>query len=192
MASLPTPRITEEEYLQIERAADYKSEFADGEMFAMSGGTLSHSQLALNWGFELKLRLRGRECFVYNSDARIRTPRSGSYVYPDVSVVCGQPKTHQSSDDILTNPIVVIEVLSPSTEGYDRGKKFGLYREIESLQDYILVHTDSIHVEHFSRQPGSWLYRECEGVESIVSIASIGCDVRLGDAYEGIPGLPAA
>ena len=183
--------ISTEEYLQKERLADYKSEFVDGDIFALSGGSLVHSRLALKWGSELDLKLRGRNCSVYNSDARVRTNRSGSYVYPDVSVVCGQPTTHQASDDILINPIAVIEVLSPSTADYDRGKKFGLYREIESLQDYILVHTGSIHVEHFSRQPGSWLFREYSGAESVVSIASIGCDVLLGDVYEGIPGLAA-
>src|SRR5450631_4334752 len=121
MASLPTPRITEEEYLRLDRAAETKSEFVDGEMFAMAGGSLDHSILAGKWFVELSLKLRGRKCEVLNSDARIRTPGTGSYFYPDVSVACGQLQTHQSSDDILTNPVVVIEVLSPSTSGYDRG-----------------------------------------------------------------------
>ena len=184
MASLPTPRITEEEYLRLERAAEYKSEFVDGEIFAMSGGTRRHSRLAVNWIGELQLKLHGRGCSVFNSDLRIRTQSSGSYVYPDVSVVCGQPQTHESDDDdILTDPIVVIEVLSPSTADYDRGKKFELYREIPSLQDYILVHTGSVHVEQFTRQPGSWLFREYHGAESSVSIASINCTVLLGDVY---------
>jgi Uma2 family endonuclease len=191
MASLPTPRITEEEYLRLERAAEYKSEFVDGELFAMSGGSLPHSTLAANWIAELRPKLRGRDCIVLTSDARIRTQRSGSYVYPDVSVVCGKPQSHQSADDILTNPIVVIEVLSPSTADYDRGRKFELYREIASLQDYILVHTGSIHVEHFTRQPGSWLFREYYGTESSVPIGSIDCIVQLGDVYDGVPGLRA-
>ena len=192
MASLPTPRITEEEYLRLERAAEYKSEFVYGEIFAMSGGLLPHNVLAVKWSGELLSKLRGRDCLVLNSDQKVRTPSSGSYVYPDVSVVCGQPRMHQSAGDILTNPIVVIEVLSPSTESYDRGKKFALYREIASLQDYILVHTGSMHVEHFSRQPGSWLFREYHGAESAVTIASIDCTVLLGDVYEGVPGLPAS
>ena len=181
MASLPTPHISEEEYLRLERAAETKSEFVDGEIVARARVSLAESALAVHWMAELKPN--GRNCMVLTSDLRIRTPVTGSYVYPDVSVVCGKPRTHQHSDDILTNPTVVIEVLSPSTSGYDRGKKFDLYREIASLQDYILVHTDSVHVEHFTRQPGSWLYREYRGAESSISIESIDCAVLLGDVY---------
>ena len=175
MASFPIPHIAEEDYLRLERAAGTKSEFVGGEIFAMAGGSLPHLRLTRNWTIELGLKLRGRPCEVFNSDARIRTQRTGSYVYPDVSVFCGKPRTLQSAADILTNPIVVIEVLSPSTADYYRGKKFELYREIESLQDYILVHTSSVHVESFTRQPGSWLFREYHGAESVVPIASIDC-----------------
>jgi Uma2 family endonuclease len=186
MAESPIPRITEEEYLRLERAADYKSEFAGGEIFAMSGGTPLHSLLATNWSGELRSKLRGRNCLVFNSDLRVRTQRTGSYFYPDVSVVCGQPKVIQSSSDILTTPNVIIEVLSPSTADYDRGKKFELYREIDSLQEYILVHADSVHVEHFARQPGSWIFREYRGAESAIEIASIECTILLADVYDGL------
>jgi Uma2 family endonuclease len=188
MATAPTPRLTEEEYLRLERAAETKSEFVDGEMFAMSGGSRAHSALAANWIGELQSKLRGRNCIVFTSDLRIRTRRTGSYVYPDISVVCEEPQTNRNADDILPNPVVVIEVLSPSTEAYDRGKKFGLYREIPSLQDYILVHTDAVHVEHYSRQPGSWLFREFSGIDASVHIASIDCTVALKDVYEGVIG----
>jgi Uma2 family endonuclease len=191
MAGLPTPRITEEEYLRLERAAETKSELVHGEIFAMAVKPLVHAMLAAKWIAGLSLMLRGRDCILFNSQLRIRTQSSGSYVYPDASVVCGQPRTHQSADDILTNPIVVIEVLSPATADYDRGKKFELYREIASLQDYILVHTGSVHVEHFSRQPGSWLFREYRGAENSVTIASIDCTVLLGDVYDGIPDVIA-
>jgi Uma2 family endonuclease len=186
MASLPIPRITEEEYLRLDRAAETKSEFVDGEIFAMSGGSFPHSILAVKWMGELLSKLRGRNCVVFNSDERVRTPGSGSYVYPDVSVVCGKPQSHRASDDILTNPVVVIEVLSPSTEDYDRGKKFALYREIASLQDYLLVHSDEVHVESFTRQPEGWLLREYRGAEAAVPIASIDCAVLLGDVYAGV------
>ena len=186
MATAPTPHITEEEYLRLERAAETKSEFVDGEIFAMSGGTLPHGMLAMRWGGEILAKLKGRNCYVYSSDVKIRTRRSGSYVYPDVSVVCGKPQTHRNADDILTNPTVVIEVLSPSTKGYDRGKKFSLYREIPSLRDYILVHADAVLVEQYSRQPESWLFREYSGVESSVRIASIDCTVALKDVYDGV------
>jgi Uma2 family endonuclease len=186
MATAPTPRITEEDYLRLERAAETKSEFVDGEMFAMSGGSRAHSLLAVRWIFQLELKLREGNCSVFNSDLRIRTRRTGSYVYPDISVVCEEPQANRNADDILPNPVVVIEVLSPSTEAYDRGKKFGLYREIPSLQDYILVHTDAVHVEHYSRQAENWLLREYSGVESMVHIASIDCTVALKDVYEGV------
>ena len=185
MASLPIARLTEEEYLRQERAAETKSEFVDGEMFAMSGGTRAHSTLAVRWITQLSIKLEGRSCSVYNSDLKVRTRRTGSYLYPDVSVVCGESLTHQDADDLVTNPVVVIEVLSPSTEGYDRGKKFALYREVESLQDYVLVHTGEIHLEQFTRQPGNWLYREYTGAESTIRIESIGCEISLGDLYTG-------
>jgi len=192
MATAPVPRITEEEYLRLERAAVTKSEFVGGEIFAMSGGSLKHSMLAMKWAVELGLQLRGRNCTVLSSDAKVRTARTGSYVYPDLSVVCGNLQTHKSADDILTNPVVIIEVLSPSTEDYDRGKKFELYREIDSLQDYILVHCGSLHVETFTRQPSGWLFREYQDAESTVPIASIACAVRLGDVYGDLLDSPAA
>ena len=185
MAASSFPRITEAEYLRLERAAKEKSEFVGGGIFAMAGGTLLHNLLAANWSRELGLKLRGRNCLVFTSDARVRTQRTGSYVYPDVSVVCGQPQVIQNNSDILTSPNVVIEVLSPATADYDRGRKFDLYREIESLQEYILVHTDSAHVEHFTRQAGNWIFREYRGLESAVHIASIGCTILLADVYPG-------
>ena len=190
MASSPTSRITEEEYLRLERAAETKSELIHGEIVARPGGSLERVMLAARWSAELGLKLRGRDLMLFDSQLRIRTPDSGSYVCPDASVVRRQPQTHQSADDILTNPTAVIEVLSPSSEDYRWATTFEPYREIASLQDYILVHTGSIYVEHFSRQPGSWLFREYRGAESSVTIASIGCTVLLGDVYAGIPGLP--
>ena len=183
--------MTPVEYLRRERLAETKSEFVDGEIFAMSGGSPLHSLIAANWIWDLKNKLRGRNCHVFTSDLRIRTHRTGAYVYPDVSVVCGRTGTHRNADDILTNPIVVIEVLSPSTADYDRGKKFGLYREIASLQDYLLVTPDSAHVEHYSRQPESWLFREYSGIEATVHIASIECAIALRDIYDGVLEPPA-
>jgi Uma2 family endonuclease len=187
MATHSIPQVTEEEYLRLERAAEYKSEFVDGQILAMPGGSLRHSRLTVNWSVELSLQLRGRNCAVFSPDLRVRTATTGSYVYPDVSVLCGAPLLHQRGTDILTNPKVVIEVLSPSTANYDRGKKFELYREIASLQDYILTHTGSPHVEHVARQAdASWVFREYRGIESAVSIASIECSVRLADVYADV------
>src|SRR5437868_6630843 len=137
MASNPVSKLTEEQYLAMERAAEFKSEFLDGVMYAMSGGSLQHSALQRNIISQLDAKLQGSQCQVYTSDLRVRV--SGRmYAYPDISVVCGKPVLADSQKDVLLNPIVIIEVLSPSTEHYDRGVKFHLYRTIESLQEYIL------------------------------------------------------
>jgi Uma2 family endonuclease len=191
MATQSIPRVSEDEYLRLDRAAEYKSEFLDGEIFAMSGGSLRHSLLAGKWTALMINTLTGRNCHVFTSDARVRTSKTGSYLYPDVSVVCGGSKTHENSNDILINPQVVIDVLSPSTAGYDRGKKFERYREIESLRDYVLVHANSPHVEHFARQQdASWIFREYRGPEAVVPIASLDCTVSLAEAYSGVLDLP--
>jgi len=136
----------------------------------------------------LRSGLRSFGCRVFSSDVRVRTPSTGSYVYPDISVVSGEPIPHASSDDILTNPTVVVKVLSPSTSSYDRGEKFELYREIPSLRDYVLVHTDAVHVEHFARQSdSSWIFREYKGDDSTIDLKSINCSIRLGDVYTNLP-----
>lgn len=183
--------MSEDEYLRLERAAEYKSEFLDGEIFAMSGGSLRHSYLAVRWINQLSLQLGGKNCRVFSSDARVRTSKTGSYLYPDVSVVCGGPQTYENSNDILVNPQVVIEVLSPSTAGYDHGRNFERYREIASLRDYILVHADSPWVEHFARQPdASWIFREYRGLDGAVPISSLDCLVRLAEVYSDVLDLP--
>jgi Uma2 family endonuclease len=121
MATQGITKISEEEYLRLERAAEYKSEFIGGEIFPMPGGSFRRSELAVNWSAELRSRLRGLGCRVFSSDVRVRTPSTGSYVYPDVSVVSGEPVSHGGSDDILTNPTVLVDILSPS---YDHGERF--------------------------------------------------------------------
>ena len=188
MATQPVTKITEEEYLRLERAAEYRSEFIGGEIIAMPGGTFRHARLIMKWSTQLENKLTGTGCVPYPSSARVRTPSTGSYVYPDVSVVCGEPIPHSGSKDIITNPRVVFEVLSPSTSDYDRGKKFDLYREIPSLNEYVLVHTDAVQVDHFVRQPdGSWVFREYRGEESTISLNSVNCAIRLGDAHADLP-----
>jgi Uma2 family endonuclease len=188
MATQPVTKITEEEYLRLERAAEYRSEFVGGEIFAMPGGSFRHSVLAAKWITDFNVRLQGQSCTVFSSDVRVRTPSTGSYVYPDVSVVRGKPIARAGSDDILTNPTVIVEVLSPSTSDYDHGKKFDLYREIPSLNEYVLVHADEVQVDHFVRQPdSSWIFREYRGEDSTISLNSINCAIRLGDAYADLP-----
>lgn len=186
MATHALPKITEEEYLRLERAADGKNEFAGGEMFAMSGGSPRHAELAANFITALRMRLQVR-CRVYTSDLRIRTRSTGSYVYPDLSVVCGKPELHSGSDDILINPRVIVEVLSPASASYDRGRKFDLYREIPSLSEYVLCHQDSARLEMFTRQADeSWIYRDVAGLASAVNLASLDCQIPLSDIYSGI------
>ncbi|MDQ2841274.1 MAG: Uma2 family endonuclease [Acidobacteriota bacterium] len=192
MATQSTPVITEEEYLRLERASDHKSEFINGEIFAMAGGKLRHSLITANFAGALGAKLRGGNCLVFSPDLRVRTATSGSYVYPDVSVVCGVPQVHEGAGDILINPKLVVEVLSPSTADYDHGKKFELYREIVSLEDYVLVDTGTARVEHFARQPdGSWTFREYRGIEAAVPFASLGCTVELAEVYAGVFDLPS-
>jgi Uma2 family endonuclease len=191
VATQSVTKITEEEYLRLERAAQQKSEFVDGEILAMAGGSLRHSALAVNWSAALIPKLPGGSCRVFSSDMRVRTSVSGAHVYPDLSVVCGTPEIFQGTTDVLTNPKVVVEVLSASTAKYDRGKKFDLYREISSLADYVLVHTASPHVEHFARQPdNSWIFREYRGLERSINLTSIDCTVALGSVYAGVLDLP--
>ncbi len=166
MATQSIPKVSEEDYLKMERSSECRHEFVDGEIFAMAGGSLRHSRLAANWTAAIIPQLHDKDCGVFTSDAKIRTCSTGSFVYPDVSVVRGAAQVYGDSADTLINPQVVIEILSPSTAGYDRGRKFELYREIGSLKEYVLVHTESVHVEHFVRQAdASWIFREYRGME---------------------------
>lgn len=184
MATQPVTKLTEEEYLRMERAASVKSEFIGGQVFAMSGGSPRHSELAVTITAALHAQLRGR-CRVYNSDLRIRTRSTGAYVYPDVSVVCGPLQLHPGSDDILINPKVIAEVLSPSTAAYDRGEKFDRYREILSLAEYILCHQDTPRMELFTRQADdTWIYRDVTGMDSTLNLISVDCQIRLAEIYQ--------
>ena len=185
MASQLIVGLTEQDYLALERAAEFKSEFVDGEMYAMSGGTSRHSYLAVRFAVALESQLRGRKCMVLNSDMRVRIAKSKNYLYPDLSVVCGVETSLEV--DNLENPTVIVEVLSPSTADYDHGKKFSIYREIPSLKDYLLVHTQEIMIEHFTPQvDGSWLLTYHNGMDALVEVKSIGCSIALKDIYSGV------
>lgn len=186
MATPAIPELTEEEYLRLERAAEFKSEFVSGEVLAMSGSSLRHSQLAANLIAALGAKLH-RLCRVYTSDLRIRTNASGAYVYPDVSVACGKPELHAGADDVLINPRLIVEVLSPTTASFDRGKKFDLYREIPSLSEYVLCHQDCARLELFTRQADeSWIYRDVSGLALTINFTSLSCHVPLSEIYSGI------
>ncbi len=187
MASQPKTFLTPEEYLEIERRAEYKSEYFQGEMFAMAGASLVHNILVSHLVRDLGQQLRRGPCQVLPSDMRVHVSAAGLYTYPDVSVVCGPPQLADEHSDILLNPSFIAEVLSPSTEGYDRGRKFEQYRAIASLAEYLLVAQDRVHVELFTRQAdGRWVLSEASGLEATLELPSIGCRLSLADLYEKV------
>jgi Uma2 family endonuclease len=187
MCALPRRCLTPEEYLEMERQAETKSEYLHGEVYAMAGASPRHTLIAANAIALLVLGLKGRACSVYGSDLRILVPPTGLYTYPDVTVICGKAQFEDRQKDTLVNPTLIFEILSRSTEGYDRGEKFANYRTLESLSDYVLISLHRPFVEHYARQPDeSWLLRSCEGVEAILPIPSIGCELPLADIYDKV------
>ncbi|HMD71178.1 MAG TPA: Uma2 family endonuclease [Bryobacteraceae bacterium] len=187
MSATPKTYLTPEQYLEIERAAEFKSEYFQGEMFAMAGAKWAHNLLVGNLIASLHEQLRSRPCAVLPSDMRVRVSRSDLYTYPDVVVVCGEPKFLDDRRDTLLNPTVLIEVLSPSTEAYDRGRKFEQYRTIESLSEYLLVSSDRVQAELFTRQAdGRWLLTAAGGMEGALEFQSVGCRIGLRDVYEKV------
>jgi Uma2 family endonuclease len=188
MASIPVPYLSEEEYLAIERNAETKSEYHDGQMYAMAGGTRGHSRIAVNLCSEFSLALRDRDCSVENSDLRLRIPGRRSYVYPDLMISCDQAApSPEFEDDIAEMPILVGEVLSPRTESYDRGAKFSMYRTIGTLREYLLASQSEPLVELFSRQPdGHWDISEARGLDAVLQVKSLNCSIALSAIYRRV------
>ena len=187
MSTQPKPFLSPEQYLAIEREAEYKSEYFNGEMFAMAGAQEAHTLIAGNLYAALHQQFRNRTCRVYMIDMRIRVSPTGLYCYPDVTAVCGEPRFVDDRRDTLLNPNLIIEVLSPSTEGYDRGLKFEQYRKLESLQEYLLVSVDRISAELFTRQAdGRWLLRAATRLEDTLALQSVGARMALADVYEKV------
>ncbi len=193
MASNPVTKVTEEQYLAIDRAAEFRSEFLDGEIIAMSGGSMRHADLQANVIGELFAAFRGSDCRVYSSDFRVRVSKTRMYAYPDVSVVCGRPVLADDRQDILLNPTIIVEILSPSTENYDRGVKFRHYRTIDSLKDYVLVDQDQVRIEQYSRETdNTWTLHDHEKLEDELKIASIGVSLLLSRIYDRVELPPAS
>lgn len=187
MSSQPRIRLTPEEYLAIERQAEYKSEYVNGEVFAMAGGSKRHNLITVNVSSSLHAQLRKRDCVVFSSDQRIKVSATGLYTYPDVSVVCGETQYDDSRQDTLLNPVVLIEVLSKSTEGYDRNEKFAHYRKLESLTQYVLVAQSRVHVESYLRQTSdAWLLTETDQIDQFIEIPALNCTLALADIYEKV------
>ncbi len=187
MSAVLEARYTLAEYLEREQTATYKSEFYRGQIFAMSGGTPQHSAVGGNVFASLRGRLRGSPCRPYNSDLKIRIPANGLTTYPDVSVICGELQLDAQAPEAINNPRIIVEVLSKSTESYDRGKKFDLYRQLESLREYILVAQDEPHVERFVRQDdGSWVLTVFKGLASVLELPTLACALPLAEIYEDV------
>jgi Uma2 family endonuclease len=187
----PKAQLTPEEYLASERKAEYKSEYVNGEMFAMSGASEQRVSIVANIMYLLVGQLRGRPCKAYASDLRVRASPTGLYTYPDVVVVCGQPQFADDQRDTLLNPTLIVEVLSESTKDYDRGGKFEHYRTLASFSEYVLVAQDRYHVEHFVRQPDSrWLLAETNRLEDTIHLSFIDCDLALTEVYDKVE-MPA-
>lgn len=180
--------LTPEDYLTFEREADSRHEFLDGEIFQMAGESLSHSRVCMNLAREVGNKLKGRLCEALSPNMKVRTSNASLFSYPDLTIVCGEPQFHDVKKDVLTNPRVVFEVLSPSTAEYDRTTKFQRYRMgNETLTDYILVSQDKCFVEHFRKSAsGDWLYRSFAALEDDLSIESIECELSLHEIYDRV------
>ena len=190
---MPKTLLTPEQYLAIEREAEYKSEYFQGEMLAMSISDWVHNQLVMNLAIGLGSQFRSRPCRVYSNDMRVLVRAMGLYTYPDVVVVCGERRFVAERRDILLNPSLLVEVLSPSTESFDRGRKFKHYQSIESLGEYLLVASDRAHVDQYTRRPdGQWLLTSAGRLEDSLDLQSVGCRLALADLYEKVdlPGEP--
>jgi Uma2 family endonuclease len=188
MATPALKGLTEEEYLAIERAAELKSEFFDGEMFAMAGASPPHVLITSNVTRELGNQLRHRPCRVYPSDLRVKVRKTGLYTYPNVVVVCGEQRFNDLKKYTLLNPTLIIEVLSSTTEAYDRGEKFEHYRQLESLKEYVLIAQDRHRVEWYLRQAQGkeWVLTVESDPQGIVPLSSIGCELHLEEVYDKV------
>jgi Uma2 family endonuclease len=187
MSSLPDPYLSSEEYLNTERRAEFKSEYFDGVVYATAGGSERHNLITGNLVTELNVRLRDAPCRVYPSDMKVRLPNSKRFFYPDVSVVCGEVQFADEAKDVILNPILIVEVLSESTEAFDRGKKFLSYQQIESLLEYLLVSQDEFVVERYLRQENGWLYTKASGLDAGLILPALkSCRIALSDIYNKV------
>lgn len=184
MSTAPKRYPTPQEYLAQERKASTKSEYLNGEIFAMAGTSRKHNLIAVNLARELSERLREGDCEVYQSDMRVKVDETGLYTYPDVTVVCGGPEFEDAEVDTLLNPLILFEVLSSSTADYDRGGKFAHYRRLPSLREYVVVSQDRVLVEHHVRQPkNQWVLSELDSLQDTLDLPSVACEIPLAEIY---------
>ena len=177
-------RYTPDEYLVLERAAEFKSEYFKGEIFAMAGTSRQHCRIATNVVIHAGGQLRDTPCEVFGSDMRVKVDPTGLYTYPDVTIACGELEFEDQELDVLLNPKVIFEVLSKSTEAYDRGKKFDHYRQIKTLTKYVLVSQSEPLVERYVRQPdGSWRLTVLKDLDAVLELETVPCRLKLADVY---------
>ena len=188
--TLPT-LVSPDDYLRLECEALEKHEYYYGEIRAMAGASYTHNRICINIGSALNVQLRGKSCAVVGSDQRLQILSGSAYVYPDVTVVCGKPEFNESrKPETLLNPTLLVEVLSESTADKDRSEKFMLYRQIPSLQQYLMLDSRACLAELYTRQPnGNWLFAETRDLAAILDLDSIACQVPLAEAYHGLPGF---
>lgn len=183
MSSQPKHRYSVEEYLALDREAEYKNEYVAGEIFAMGGASPKHVLIAGNTAREFGNRLRDTNCQVYSADLRVQADVGNAYHYPDVAVVCGRPEYLDKRKDTVTNPLVIVEVLSPATRNYDRGDKFASYRRLDSLREYILIAQEACHVEHFVRKEGCWEFTEIDDRLGNLMVPTLDIVIPLTEIY---------
>jgi Uma2 family endonuclease len=185
-APILTHRYTPAEYLERERAAEAKSEYLDGAIIALAGASRAHSLINTNLASLLNGALRDQPCEVHASDMRVRVASGRLYTYPDIAVVCGEAQYEDAHGDTLLNPTVIVEVLSPTTEAYDRGAKFGYYRQLPSLRAYVLVAQDQMLVEHYARPADGWLLTEARAASGALALPALGCALPLAEIYHKV------
>ncbi len=179
-------RFTPQEYLALERKSETRNEYYNGEIFAMAGASREHNLIAGNLFRDIGNQLEDRPCETYMNDMRVWIEATGLYTYPDVVVVCGEPRFQDREVDTLLNPTVIVEVLSPSTEAYDRGDKFRHYRRIDSLREFVLISQDRMMVERYTRQGKDWVLSDMTDPDQVLKLESIGCQIPLGRIYAKI------
>jgi Uma2 family endonuclease len=176
-----------EEYLALEEVADYKSEYIDGEIYPMTGGTVNHNKIALNFSTELNFAFKKLDYEVYMGDVRLWIPKRRIYTYPDVMVVVGEPEYYNNRTDTITNPKVIVEVLSKSTQGYDKSDKFDYYRSIPTFEEYILIHQNKMYVEQFYKTGKKrWSFGEYDAEDEAIALNSVPCQISLTDVYNKV------
>ena len=187
MSTSPVSYLSPEQYLEIERAAEFRSEYLHGQMYAMSGGTLNHARIVANLVARLLEQLRGGPCELAANDLRLYIAREDVYTYPDIVVICGPVRFQDKHRDSIVDATVIVEVLSPSTGNYDRGEKFRFYRSLDSFSEYLLLAQDTQRAEHHVRQSdGSWLFREFTAPGDVIALRSVGCRLPLELLYERV------